>query len=91
MTSATEREITAADGTTWRCVQAFAGLGGTSAAGEAAAERLAEGEGTVAVVCTPSGGAMSVRLSLPKGWATMLDDDALVRAIADERAARPEG
>jgi hypothetical protein len=75
------REVTDADGTTWSCVQAFAGLG-DGAAAQAAAERAAEGDGTVAVVCTPGGGAQSVRLSLPADWAHALDDGALLAAIA---------
>jgi hypothetical protein len=83
-----EREITDAEGTVWVCVQAFSGLGETTEAATAAAERVATTEGAVAVVCTPRGGAQSVRLELPKGWAEELDDDELQRELT---AARDEG
>jgi hypothetical protein len=80
-----EREITDDEQTTWSVVQAFAGVGGGGAAAEAAAERAAEGEGRVAVVATPRGGAQSVRLELPRGWHASMSDDELAAAI---RAAR---
>jgi hypothetical protein len=80
-----EREVTDDEQTTWSCVQAFAGLGGGGAAADAAAERMAEGDGQVAVVATPRGGARSVRLELPRGWHESMDDDALVRAITAAR------
>ena len=86
-----DREVTDAEGTVWSCVQAFAGLGDQSGAAQAAAEKLAEklggGEGQVAVVATPRGGAQTVRLHLPADWAETLDDDALAHAIADARGS----
>ena len=86
-----DREVTDAEGTVWSCVQAFAGLGERSGAAQAAAEKLAEklggGDGQVAVVATPRGGAQTVRLQLPPDWAEALDDEALAGAIADARAA----
>ena len=78
----TPREVTDDEGTTWSCLQAFAGLGDGEAA-QAAAERAAEGDGKVAVVCTPSGGAQSVRVELPSDWETGVDDAALLGAIAE--------
>jgi len=80
-----EREVIDPENTTWSCVQAFAGLGGGSAAADAAAERMADGDGQVAVVATPRGGAQSVRLELPRGWHEQLSDEELVRAITDAR------
>ena len=80
-----EREITDGDGTTWSCVQAFAGLGGGSPAADAAAERVANGDGKVAVVATPRGGAQSVRLELPRGWHESMGDAELVEAIGAAR------
>ena len=74
------REITDADGTAWTFAQAYAGLGDTPAA-QAAAERAAEAPGAVAVVGTPSGGEMSVRVELPVGWADALSDDELRAAL----------
>lgn len=85
MNAPTEREVTDADGTVWTCAQAFAGLGEQSAAAQAAAAKLAGGEGQVAVVATPRGGAQTVRLSLPADWHEALGDAALVDAIARGR------
>ena len=80
-----EREVTDGEKTTWSCVQAFSGLGGGGPAAEAAAERVADGDGKVAVVATPRGGAQSVRLELPRGWAEAMGDDELRSAIAAAR------
>lgn len=62
------RTLKTADGIEWTCVEAL------QDAPEAAKERLA-GEGRRAVVCTPSGGAHSVRLTLDEGWQGMPDAD----------------
>lgn len=78
------REVTDGGGTVWSCVQAYAGLS-EDGEGGAAAER-AEGEGgTVEVVCTPSGGAKTVRLELAADWEQALDDAALVGEIESRR------
>ncbi len=82
-----EREVTDAEGTVWSCAQAFAGLGQQSAVAQRAAEKAAEGDGTVAVVATPRGGAQTVRLSLPLDWREAMDDAALVAAITQARGA----
>lgn len=79
-----QREVQDGDAVRWTCVQAMGGLGG--AAAELAAERLESAEGTVPVVCTPSGGAQSVRVELPRDWMESVDDAALLRAIAGARA-----
>jgi hypothetical protein len=55
------REVTDGDGTTWSCVEAYAGL---SEDGKSDAARI-EGTDRYRVVCTPSGGAASVTLELP--------------------------
>ncbi|KMO12411.1 hypothetical protein [Methylobacterium platani] len=68
-----QRDVTTRDGTAWTCIEALAGMP------EAAKEKLA-GNGRRAVVCTPSGGAHSVRLSLAEDWRAM-PDDALAAAI----------
>ena len=80
-----EREVTDADGTVWSCVQAFAGLGDSSPAARAAAERAARDDGRVTVVATPRGGAQTVRMQLPADWADALDDAALLAAVAEAR------
>ena len=78
-----QREVQDADNVRWVCVQALAG--GTGATAEEAAERLEGADGTVPVVCTPSGGAQSVRVALPRGWEESVSDDALLAAIAGAR------
>lgn len=78
-----QREVQDDDDVRWTCVQALGGLGG--AAAELAADRLESEAGTVPVVCTPSGGAQSVRLELPRDWMERVDDAALLRAIASAR------
>ncbi|HEV2862399.1 MAG TPA: hypothetical protein VGX48_15410 [Pyrinomonadaceae bacterium] len=74
------REVTGGDGTVWSCAQAYAGLG----EGEAAERAEAQG-GSVEVVCTPSGGAKTVRLELAAGWEESLGDEELVREIESRR------
>ncbi len=78
------RDVQDADGVTWTCVQALAGVSPTAA--KTVAAQLAGTDDAYAVVCTPSGGARSVRLALPVQWDTVLDDEALLAAIAAERA-----
>lgn len=76
------REVKGEDGISWSCVEAYAGLSGEGGSGAA---ELAAGDGKVAVVCTPSGGAMSVRLELPADWEESLDDGHLLREIESNR------
>lgn len=78
-----QREVQDAENVRWTCVQAMAG--GTGATAEEAEERLASGNGTVPVVCTPSGGATSVRVELPLGWEDDASDEELLAAIAGAR------
>jgi hypothetical protein len=78
-----QREVRDSENVTWSCVQALSGLSGEAA--EEAAERVESGEGTVPVVCTPSGGEQSVRIELPTGWAEQMSDEDLLTAIADAR------
>lgn len=79
----TQRDVTDSDGLSWACVQAYAGLGEGAAAAEAAEHT--DGD-TVTVVCTPTGAAQTVRLSLAADWAEALSDDDLTAAITAERA-----
>ena len=78
----TQREVTDQNNTTWTCVQAYGGLSGKAA--EKAAEITETDDGKVPVVCTPSGGAQSVRLSLPTDWETQVSDEELIAAITQE-------
>lgn len=75
------REITDADGTKWTCIQAFAGLGMDADKTEAA--RVEDGGvgNRFHVVCTPSGGAHSVRIELPENWEAEPSDERLAQAI----------
>ena len=73
------REITDAEGVTWSCIQAFAGLGNNP---EKARAARVEGSGDLFhVVCTPSGGAKSVRLELPHSWEERCSDKEILEAI----------
>jgi hypothetical protein len=81
----TQREITDSDNTRWTCVQAFAGVKGKAA--EQATELSKSAEGTVPVVCTPSGGAQTVRLELPVNWFEEFSDDQLSAAIIAQRSS----
>lgn len=78
------REVTDSDGITWTCIQAFAGLGKDPEKTEAA---RVEGAGNrFHVVCTPSGGAKSVRVELPGNWEKGLSDEELLRSIRAQLA-----
>ena len=74
-----QREVTDKEKIRWTCVQAYAGLDGKVSE---ETEQLSENtDGTVTVVCTPSGGAQTVRLQLSKDWEEKLPDDDLAKAI----------
>ena len=75
----TQREVTDENNTTWTCVQAYAGL--DKEASEKAAALSENDNGTIPVVCTPGGGAKSVRLGLSKDWLENLSDEALLSEI----------
>jgi hypothetical protein len=76
------REVETPDTIKWQCVQAFEGVNGNLAA--RANEVLGEPD-KVVVVCTPSGGAQSVRIKLPNDWKEKTTDDELIRAIEKQR------
>ncbi|MBD1924234.1 hypothetical protein H6F77_24645 [Microcoleus sp. FACHB-831] len=73
------REVTDAEGITWSCIQAYAGL---SDGGENQEAAKVKGEkDSYWVVCTPSGGAKSVRLELQGEWESSYSDEALLEQI----------
>jgi hypothetical protein len=78
-----QREVMDRENTNWVCVQAFAAV--NSDAAEKAADLVETEEGQVPVVCTPSGGAQTVRLQLNRDWLDQLSDEDLVQAIAAAR------
>jgi hypothetical protein len=75
------RELTDADGIRWTCAQPYAGL--SDEAGDKSAARVAPDR--YEVVCTPSGGAQTVRLELTADWETALDDEALLAKIKENQ------
>lgn len=79
----TQREVQDSEKITWTCVQALSGLSEEAAA--EAAEKIESAEGTVPVVCTPSGGEQSVRIDLPKDWTERMSDEELIAVIAAAR------
>jgi hypothetical protein len=74
-----EREITDNNGITWTCVQAYSGLGNNTENQEAA--QVKGIEDSYWVVCTPSGGAKSVRLKLQGEWEKSYSDEMLLNEI----------
>jgi hypothetical protein len=72
-----QREIREGE-TTWQCVQAYHGLKNTS---DIKTEDLTSNPGNVEVICTPSGGAKTRRITLPSTWAEDISDEDLRAAI----------
>jgi hypothetical protein len=77
------REVTDGEGVTWACVQAYGGLNEGEENEEAA---RVEGD-LFQVVCTPSGGAQTVRLELEGGWEETLSDEELLKKIGSAQRA----
>jgi hypothetical protein len=77
--NAMPREITAPDGIKWTCIQAFSGLGNNPEKTEAA--RVNGEADAFQVVCTPSGGAKSVRIELPADWEQKISEEELLDMI----------
>jgi hypothetical protein len=75
------REVTDAEGIVWTCAQAYAGLSNDAEHRDAARA----GSDRYRVVCTPSGGARSVRLELPGDWEQGRSDEELLRDIESQR------
>ena len=74
-----QREVTDEEGTTWVCVQAYTATGGEKAK---KANELTETEkNNVPVVCTPNGGAQTVRLKLPTDWMNELTNEEVLSKI----------
>ncbi|MBD2059073.1 hypothetical protein H6F88_24255 [Oculatella sp. FACHB-28] len=77
-----ERVVSDQNGITWTCIQAFTGLS-DQAENKDAAQVKGE-EDAYWVVCTPSGGAQSVRLKLPGDWESACSDEALLQEIEQQ-------
>ena len=78
-----EREVKDTDGITWTCVQAYTGL--SDGVQDQDAAQVKGTDDTYWVVCTPSGGAKSVRLKLQGEWETSYSDEALLSEIEAQR------
>lgn len=74
-----QREVKDAEGTTWTCVQAYGA--GSDKKAEEVAKRTEGNRKEIPVVCTPSGGAQSVRLKLLLDWLEQLSDEELLKKI----------
>jgi hypothetical protein len=72
-----QREVTDAGQLKWSCIQAYGGQD---------EDLVTDDNGTVTVVCTPSGAARSVRVELSPAWAEALPDAELLAAIARARS-----
>ncbi|MBD1821577.1 hypothetical protein H6F51_03515 [Cyanobacteria bacterium FACHB-DQ100] len=77
-----ERTVSDQDGITWSCIEAFTGL--SDETGHSGAAQVKGQEGAYWVVCTPSGGAQSVRLKLSGDWQNDYSDEALLQEIKEQ-------
>ncbi len=77
-----QREVTDAENVKWTCVQAYSGLDGNIS--EKVTELSENTIGEVPVICTPSGGAQSIRLQLTKEWESFSDEE-LINAIGSAK------
>jgi hypothetical protein len=73
-----QREVQDQNNTKWVCVEALSGLTDNSAE---VSDKLQDKNGNVPVVCTPSGGAQTVRINVNKDWSSSLSDEELIREI----------
>jgi molybdopterin-biosynthesis enzyme MoeA-like protein len=80
-----QREVTDKENITWTCIQAFAG---TESKLAEKATQLIENNGKLPVVCTPSGGAQTVRLELDIQWKDQLSDEELLKSISAQQAKK---
>lgn len=76
------REVQDSENTIWSCVEAYAGL---KTEGEEKPEAARNNGETVEVICTPSGGAQTVRLKLDGDWETALSDEDLLQKIQQNK------
>lgn len=76
------REVQDKENVIWSCIEAYAGL----KTDDEAKPEIAKTNGEkVEVICTPSGGAQTVRLELESDWETALSDEDLLGKIESNR------
>jgi hypothetical protein len=73
-----QREVQDQNNTKWVCVEALSGLTDNSAE---VADKIQDKNGKVPVVCTPSGGAQTVRIKVSSNWHESLSDEDLLKEI----------
>ncbi|HEY0653248.1 MAG TPA: hypothetical protein VGD65_08965 [Chryseosolibacter sp.] len=73
-----QREVQDQNNTKWVCVEALSGLADNS---EDVKEKIQDKDGNVPVVCTPSGGAQTVRIHVGENWIDALSDAELLDEI----------
>jgi hypothetical protein len=73
-----QREVLDKNNTKWVCVEALSGLSDNSAE---VADKIQDKNGNVPVVCTPSGGAQTVRINVSSDWNDSLSDEELLNQI----------
>ena len=78
-----EQEITDGNGITWVCIQAYSGISHNAENQDAA--QVKGQEDRYWVVCTPSGGAKSVRLKLQGEWEKSYSDQMLLNEIQGQQ------
>ncbi|QHT65432.1 hypothetical protein GXP67_01445 [Rhodocytophaga rosea] len=83
-----QREVTDENNVTWTCVQPLSGTEGKTA--QKAEEILKSENGGIPVVCTPSGGAQSVRLALNENWDEQVSDEELLICIQAQQGKQSQ-
>jgi hypothetical protein len=73
-----QREVQDQNNTKWVCVEALSGISDNSSE---VADKIQDGNGNVPVVCTPSGGAQTVRIKVRSDWTDSLSDEDLLNEI----------
>lgn len=77
-----QRQVQDKGNTIWDCVEAFSAISNGNMQKTAA---LSPDKGMVDVVCTPSGGAQSVRLRVAEDWLEKMTEEKLLAAIEEQR------
>lgn len=83
-----QREVTDENNITWTCVQPLSGTEEKTA--EKAEEILKSENGGIPVVCTPSGGAQSVRLALNHDWNEQISEEELLTSIQAQQGKQSQ-
>lgn len=75
-----QREVQDQNNVKWVCVEALSGIADNSAE---VADKIQDKNGNVPVVCTPSGGAQTVRINVTSDWNEKLSDEQLLKEITN--------